>query len=216
MIVFFSATATTIRRCNTDSAIDGPLLFGNLSPMRTQLTPILSFMALGAAAAGIAGCGSGGGLSTGSLIGGPAPAAATPKPVTASDRAVYVAANVARAQRCGFYFDPEQIKTNYIASEQQAGTAPDAMPRLIKEYDVTRQAVLAATANDAGYCTEGRTREVKATLTRQLAGDFNPPQKRQDLAVGWFDHQKKTAPLDGNKIFDASQKKQGPIGGDGL
>lgn len=178
------------------------------------MTSILISLALAAAAAGITGCGSGSGLSTGSLIGGPGSAPAAPKPVTASDRAVYVAANVARAQRCGFYFDPAQVKANYIASEQQAGTPPDAMPRLEKEYDTTRQAVLAATVNDAGYCTEGRTRDVKAQLARQLAGDFNPPQKRQEADVSWFDHQKKTVPLDGTKVFDASQKKQGPIGGD--
>ncbi len=181
--------------------------------MRSKITPILSSLALAAAAAGVAGCGGGSSLSTGSLIGGPDAAQAAPKPVTASDRAVYTAANVARAQRCGFYFDPEQVKANYLASEQQAGTSPDAMPKLTKEYDATRQAVLSATANDSAYCTEGRTREVKATLTRQLAGDFNPPQKRQDLNVGWFDHQKSTAPLDGNRVFDASQKKQGPVGG---
>lgn len=182
--------------------------------MRTQMTSILTSMALAAAAAGLAGCGSGAGLSTGSLIGGPGSAPAAPKPVTALDRAIYVAANVARAQRCGFYFDPAQVKANYIASEQQAGTPPDAMPKLEKEYDSTRQAVLAAIVNDAGYCTEGRTREVKAQLGRQLAGDFNPPQKRQDVDVSWFDHQKKAVPLDGTKVFDASQKKQGPIGGD--
>jgi hypothetical protein len=184
--------------------------------MRSKISSILSGLALVSAAAGLAGCGGGSGLSTGSLIGGPEAAQAGPKPVTASDRAVYVAANVARAQRCGFYFDPEQVKANYTTSEQQAGTPPEAMQKILKEYDVTRQAVLSATANDAGYCTEGRTREVKAALSRQLAGDFNPPQKRQDVNVGWFDHQKKVAPLDGNKVFDASQKKQGPIGGDGI
>jgi hypothetical protein len=183
--------------------------------MRTHISSILSGLALAAATVAVGGCGAGSGLSTGSLIGGPAAsAAAGPKPVTASDRALYVAANVARAQRCGFYFDPEQVKANFVAAEQQAGTAPEVMPKVIKEYDFTRQSVLAGTANDPAYCTEGRTREVKAVLTRQLAGDFNPPQKRQDVNVGWFDHQKQNAPLDGNKVFDSSSKKQGPIGGD--
>lgn len=185
--------------------------------MRTQFPTILSSFALAVAAAGLAGslagCSGGSGLSTGSLIGGAGAAPAGPRPVTASDRAVYTAANVARAQRCGFYFDPEQVKANYTASEQQAGTPTETMQKVLKEYDVTRQAVLSATANDSGYCTEGRTREVKATLSRQLAGDFNPPQKRQDVNVGWFDHQKQNAPLDGNKVFDASSKKQGPISG---
>lgn len=171
-------------------------------------------MALAAAAAVLGGCGAASSLSTGSLIGGPAASAAAPKPVTASDRALYVAANVARAQRCGFYFDPEQVKASFVAAEQQVGTPPDAMQKVVREYDYTRQTVLASTANDPAYCTEGRTREVKAVLTRQLAGDFNPPQKRQDVNVGWFEHQKKDAPFDGNKVFDTSSKKQGPIGGE--
>lgn len=179
--------------------------------MRTPLFTILSSVSV---AALVAACGGGSSLTTGSLIGGPSKQeAAAPKPITGTDRAVYVASNVARAQRCGFYFDPEQVKANFIAAEQQTGATPEVIQKTTKEYDFTRQTVLAAAAKDETYCTEGRTREVKAALSRQLAGDFNPPQRKQDLAVGWFEHQKREQAFDGQRVFDASQKKQGPIGG---
>ena len=180
--------------------------------MRKSTIAILGLSCL--AAAGVGGCGAGNSLTTGSLLGGGAAQPTPPKPVTSSDRALYVASTVARAQRCGYFFDPEQVRTGYLAAEQQAGTPPDVLQKVTREFDFTRQSVLAAAAKDDNYCTEGRTREVKAALTRQLAGDFNPPQKRQELSVGWFEHQKRDAPFDGQKVFDASQKKAGPIGGE--
>lgn len=168
------------------------------------------------AAASLAGllsaCGAGSSLTTSSIMGSGKSEPAPPKPVTASDRALYVGANVARAQRCGFFFDPEQLRANYLAAEQAAGTPPDLLQKVTREFDFTRQTVLAAAAKDDGYCTEGRNREVKAALTRQLAGDFNPPQRRQELNVGWFEHQRREQSFDGNKVFDASQKRQQPIG----
>ena len=102
------------------------------------------------------------------------------------------------------------MRANYLAAEQQAGTPPELLQKVTREFDFTRQSVLASAAKDDTYCTEGRTREVKAALTRQLAGDFNPPQQRQQVNVGLFDHQKRDKPFDGQKVFDASQKKAGP------
>ena len=162
-------------------------------------------------------CGNGGGMATGSLFGKSSTEPSglqPPKPVSSSDRALFVGATVARAQRCGFYFNPDEIRNNFIASEQQSGATPDAVQKATREFDFTRQKVAAAAAQDDTYCTEGRTRETKAALTRQLAGDFNPPQARQTVNVGWFDHQKKNDTLDGNKIFDASQKRQPTMGGE--
>lgn len=163
---------------------------------------------------GLAACGSGGGLTTSSIGGGSSGAGAgqipPPKPITASDRAVHTGATIARAQRCGFYFNPDEVRANYIASETQAGTPPDAVQKATTELDKTRQALIATIAKEEGYCTEGRNREVKASLTRQLAGDFSPPQARQTVNVGWFDHQKREATMDGQKVFDAAQKKIGP------
>ena len=177
--------------------------------MRPTIPSILAALALTAT---VAACGSGNSLSTGSLIGGSSasPTASEPKPISPSERALHVGATAARAQRCGFVFDPEQLKASFLAAEQQAGTPPDQLQKVTKEYDFTRQTVLSAAAKDDTYCTEGRNREVKAALTRQLAGDFNPPRQRQDINVGLFDHQKRDAPLDGQKVFDASAKRNNP------
>ena len=156
--------------------------------MRDSISSIL--IACGLAAV-VAGCGSSNALTTGSLFGGAkeeAPAqVAAPKPVTQADRLAQVAAVSARAQRCSFYFDPEQLKTSYIASEEQAGTTPEQMPKLTRDYDILRMKVLAAIASDDGYCTEGRARDIKANLRRHLAGDFNPPATKTATGGSYFD-----------------------------
>jgi hypothetical protein len=143
---------------------------------------LLTALAIASLTAVIAGCGSGGGLTTGSIFGGSSDASASqvaaPKPTTPTDRALQVAAVSARAQRCGFNFDAEQLKQSYLASEAQAGTPPDQIQKVTKEYDYTRSSVWSTVARDDGYCTEGRAREVKASLTRHLAGDFTPPVAR--------------------------------------
>lgn len=173
--------------------------------MRDKLLMILAAFAL---AGLIAGCGAGNSLTTGSLTGSGQKAEAAPKPVTPSDRSLYVAATVARAQRCGFYFEPEQVKANYLAAEQQAGTPPDLMQKLTREFDQTRQAIVTAAAKDEDYCTERRTSDVKAALTRHLAGDFNPPQRRQEVNVGLFDHQSKGKAFDGEAVFEKAGRPQ--------
>lgn len=162
-------------------------------------------LALGSLATVVAGCGNGGGLSTSSIMGGSS-APAGPKPVTASERALYVGANVARAQRCGFVFDPEQVRANYLSAEAQTGTPPDQVQKVTKEFDYTRQNVLAAVVKDDTYCTEGRNREVKAALTRYLAGEFNPPQRQQALDVKWNEHQAQRGTFKGEDVFDRANK----------
>lgn len=161
-------------------------------------------------------CGSGSSLTTGSLFGSGSNAGAgeipAPKPITASDRAVHTGATIARAQRCGFFFDPDQLRANYIATETQAGTPPDMVQRSAQELDRTRQALTTVIAKDDSYCTEGRAREVKAALAKQLAGDFTPPQARQAVNVGWWEHQKKEAAFDGGRVFERATRT-GPQGG---
>lgn len=177
--------------------------------MRTSIHVILS----AGACLALAGCGASNALTTGSVLGGGSSGPAqvqAPQTVTPSDRAVYVAANVARAQRCGFFFDAEQVKASFLAAEQASGTAPDMMQKITREFDTTRAQLAPVIARDEGYCTEGRNREVKAALTRQLAGDFNPPRSRQDVNIGMFDHQKKNAPMDGEAVFDRSRRTTQP------
>lgn len=180
-----------------------------------MLKEILSLFAGLALIGTMAACGAGSSLTTGSLVGGSSSSQPpAPKPVTSTDRALYVATNVARAQRCGYYFDPEQVRTSFLAAEQQAGTPPDQMQKVTREFDFTRQTVLNAIVKDEGYCTEGRNREVKAALTRQLAGDFNPPRARSEVNIGLFDHRKKDAEFDGNKVFEPARGRPGILSGE--
>lgn len=154
--------------------------------MRESASSLL--IACGAAVL-LAACGAGSALTTGSLFGGPKEAEATvapPKPVTQADRLAQVAATSARAQRCAFYFDPNQLKASYLASEQ-AETSPEQMQKLDREFDGLRAKVLGALASDDGYCTEGRNRDIKASLTRHLAGDFNPPQVKTAQGGAYLD-----------------------------
>lgn len=145
-------------------------------------------------AAGLAGCSSTGSdlLTTGSLFGTKAKKSATaPAPVVVkpSDRAINVAAVSARAQKCGYYFDPTKLRTTYLASEAQVGTDPATLANLTKIYDYTNGKLLKVLADKEGYCTKDRLREIKASLTRHLAGDFAPPKKKKQVAAGWFDFQ---------------------------
>ena len=114
----------------------------------------------------------------------------------------------ARAQRCGFVFEPEQLKQGWLASESQAGTPPDQIQNVTREYDYTRTTVFNAIARDDGYCTEGRAREVKGHLTRHLAGDYTIVAKRE--GGGFLDtaNQGRTREVfNPEGVFDRTQKQ---------
>ena len=101
---------------------------------------------------------------------------------------------------------PSRCGRSYLATEAQSGTPPDQVQKVTKEFDYTRQNVLAAVVKDDTYCTEGRNREVKAALTRYLAGEFNPPQRQQALDVKWNEHQAKRETFKGEDVFDRAQR----------
>lgn len=138
----------------------------------------------------LAGC-AGSGLTTGSLLSGSSAsqvAAPTPPVATPTDRALQVAATSARAVKCGYYFDASKLKAAYIASEAQSGAAPDQMQRIEREFDAARGAVVNQIAKNPDYCSDERTREIKADLTRHLAGDYTPSRKVQaSSGGGWLD-----------------------------
>jgi hypothetical protein len=147
----------------------------------------------------LAGCGSSAPkISTASVLGPEAASQAQPAPavpVTPEQRAAQVGATSARATKCGYNFDPDKLRASFIASEMQAGTAADQMPKVEKAYDTIRASVAAAVAGDVGYCTQAKTKEIKADLSRHLAGDFNPPsqtrlaQQEKGMFGGLFDSQ---------------------------
>lgn len=164
----------------------------------------LASLALMMATAALAGCSSGsGGLSTGSIFGstptppaaGAAPAVALAPASTPTDRAFQVGSVSARAVKCGYNFDAQRLKAAYLAHEIGVGAGNTDMARIEKIYDVAYTGVLKAAAAEPDYCSGRKTDEIKADLTRLLAGDFDPPRrqvaaKQADqggLFSGWFD-----------------------------
>lgn len=135
----------------------------------------------------LAGCGGSGSelLSTGSLLGESKPAA----PVNdGAARAFQVGTVSARAIKCGFNFDPAKLKATYLGYERQQPGVPD-MAKIEKIYDVSFNAVTKAVAAEGEYCTDTKTRTIKADLGRHLAGDYTPsappPQQDEGLFSGW-------------------------------
>lgn len=159
----------------------------------------------------LAGCGSSS-LTTASLTGnGPQPAQAagapaTPPPSDPTSRALQVGATSARATRCGFYFDPAKLKASFLAAESAAGTAPEQLQKIEREYDYVYVSVGKTASEDKDYCSEAKAREIKKDLTRHLAGDFTPPVKKQEQEQGLFsgltDSSTETKPFKADEFFD--------------
>lgn len=152
--------------------------------MRRFLVPALL------AASAAAGCSSGSGVSTSSILGTaptPPPAAAPAQPgvvpvvaaapSTPTERAFQVGTVSARAQKCGYNFDPAKLKASYMAHEIGLGASNDQVANIEKIYNVAYSGVTKAAAGEANYCSERKTQEIKTDLGRLLAGDFEPPKK---------------------------------------
>ena len=139
--------------------------------------------------------------TTGSLFGG-----AQAKPVTddRTERALLAGATSARAARCGYNFDPSRLRHSYLAYETAQGGTPEELAKAEKTYDYTRTSLVAKIAKEDDFCSDGKTKEIKAALTKQLAGDFAAPPKKQEVQVssGWFGGSNTQAPMDREKIFD--------------
>lgn len=133
----------------------------------------------------LGGCSAGSGLTTGSLLGDDKPAA--PAVADPSARAFQVGTASARAVKCGFNFDPGKLKTNYIAYEKQQAPGQDTS-KIERIYDVSFNGVAKAVAAEGDYCSDAKTRKIKADLTRHLAGDYtpNPPQEEEEAGGGLF------------------------------
>lgn len=143
----------------------------------------LRAMAIALTGAALSGCSGASGLTTGSVAGAGAPAAPV-NDVTA--RAMQVGSVSARAQKCGYNFDPAKLKANFLASETRINPADAG--KATQVYDVAHNGVLKAVATKADYCTAEKTAEIKEDLTRHLAGDFSPrPPKIAAQEPGLFD-----------------------------
>lgn len=158
----------------------------------------------------LAGCGSGGGLTTGTLLGGasqPTPQA-TVAPETPTDRAVHVGTTSARAQRCGYVFDAASVRQAYLASEQQAGLAPDQLAKAEKSYDYTVASISKAIAGEEDYCSDERTGTIKRDLNQVLAGNFAAPVKRAVQTSNWWGTPTSNDKFDREKILHPSRAEK--------
>jgi hypothetical protein len=113
-------------------------------------------------------------ITTGSILGGPEKPTADPSSVNdPTNRAFQVGTVSAKAIKCGFNFDPAKLKINYLNYERSLASGAD-MAKIEKVYDVSFNGVAKAVAGDADYCSDAKTKAIKADLARHLAGDYSP------------------------------------------
>lgn len=126
-------------------------------------------------------------------------------------RPASVAYVVARAKRCGFFFDAVKTRANYLSFEsRQPG---QELAKVEKVYEDSYKLVFARISADESYCTEARGTDIKAGLARVLANDFSPNLPKPTMVAdcgpfgcGNSDHK----PIkDTNEFFREQSKKTG-------
>lgn len=117
-------------------------------------------------------------LTTGSLFGGSNAAAPVAAPQVQNDpvsRAMQVGTTAARAQKCGFYFDPVKLRTQFLAAESAQSPDTATLDKVAQVYDTSYRGLSRAVSGQGeGYCSGGKVAQIKDALTRHLAGDYTP------------------------------------------
>lgn len=132
--------------------------------------------------AALTGCSAAPSLTTGSILGGPEKPAPPAGPVNdPTMRAFQVGMVSARAIKCGFNFDPAKLKTNYLSYERTMTPGGD-LAKVEKIYDVSFNGVAKAVAGQSDYCSDEKTKAIKADLSRHLAGDYTPAEQPKEAA----------------------------------
>lgn len=157
-------------------------------------------------------------LSTASILGEAPAAASGERPGIRRDdpmaRPVQVAWTSARAQKCGFNFDPVKLRANYLASEQSGGADANRLATVTKSYDMTVDKIKSTIGGADAYCTERTSAAIKADLTRHLAGNYDPnfPEDKKTaggLFGAWGDDTTQE-PFDTKNLWrDLQNKKDG-------
>lgn len=165
--------------------------------LRNSMRTLCAASALGLV---LAACSTGGsGLTTGSFV----PSFNKKAPADpATERAMMVATTSARAVKCGYNFDPARLRTSYLAHESTQGTSPDAIAKLEKTYDFTRDAIIKRIAQEEDYCDDGRTAEIKRDLTRYLAGDYSMSERQSVAQKNFWEGANKPAPINRERLFN--------------
>jgi hypothetical protein len=120
--------------------------------------------------AALAACGTVDRVRGTSAAAGPEPPAVSPEDPTA--RAVQIGWTSARASYCGFMFDPNQLRANYLAYEARSGKTPPEIAKLEQAYDYAHDSVTDTIKDDVYYCNSNRTTMIRTDLNRYLAGDY--------------------------------------------
>jgi hypothetical protein len=89
-------------------------------------------------------------------------------------RPIQVAWTSARASHCGFVFNPDQLRSNFMAAEARGGASPEQMQKIEHAYDYTLQSVAATIKDNLNYCNKDRTAAIRRDLNRYLSGDYTP------------------------------------------
>jgi len=174
----------------------------------TRFAHCLASALLLAATALHAGCSGAAGVTTSAVQQADVPSGLTNEDPMA--RPVAVAWTSARAQRCGFYFDPAKLKTNYLAYERAQGAGPEQLAKLEKAYDTAFKTTSTKVGAEPDYCTDRKSLDIKADLQRHLAGDYTPnlPKPKQVANCGFFGCgvDTSTEPLDSKKFWAEKDK----------
>lgn len=133
----------------------------------------------------VAAC-SGGGLTTGALLGGEEKPKALPDNNTPAGRALHVGSVAARATMCGYNFDAAKLRAEYLAAEAALGLPIADLQKVENIYDTGFRGVSATAAKESNYCNEKRTQGIKDSLTKVLAADYAPPKIEQQKDAGLF------------------------------
>jgi hypothetical protein len=178
--------------------------------MRTTI-PLHVLLAL---ALPLAGCSSLSSLTTGSVGGSEAKPPAPQGPIVVTDplrRAIKVAETSARAERCGYHFDPDRMRTAYLATEvQQNALDATSAGKLTSTYDLARRVTLQETNADPNFCSSARTAQIKTALSRHLTGDFvvvDEPKKASEGLFGSLASDPTTEKLNPEWILDPRNNK---------
>ena len=129
-------------------------------------------LAVALTAALLGGCGASLPNTTGSLFGGNTPQAA---PAVAQNdnvaRAMQVGGTAARAQKCGFNFDTNKLRMQFLAAE--GATAPGDIAKTTQIYDSAYRGVAKAlSARSEDYCSQVKSTAIKNALARHMSGDY--------------------------------------------
>lgn len=131
-------------------------------------------LAVAAATVILGGCGASLPNVTGSLFSGSTQPVAAP--VAQNDsvaRAMQVGGTAARAQKCGFNFDANKLRMQFLAAE--GATAPADVAKTTQIYDSAYRGVAKAlSSRGEDYCSQAKSTVLKNALTRHMSGDYTP------------------------------------------